>query len=65
VVELVEFVADDPAFAGAMTITTTLTPVPDGTEVHIVCENVPEGISAADHQAGIASTLENLAAFTE
>lgn len=65
VVEVVEFESDDPAFAGAMTITTTLTTVPDGTEVTIRCGDVPPGISAADHAAGMASTLANLAAFAE
>lgn len=65
VVEVVEFDSGDPAFAGAMTITTSLTPVEGGTTVTIVIENVPEGISAEDHQAGIASSLENLAAYTE
>ena len=63
VVELVEFLSEDPAFAGAMTITTTFTPAEGGTEVAIVCENVPEGIAEADHVAGITSTLDNLAAF--
>ena len=65
IVERIEFQSDDPAFAGAMTITTTLVAVTDGTRVDIVCGNVPEGISAADHQAGMASTLANLAAYTE
>lgn len=64
-VEVVTFASDDPAFAGEMTITTTLTPIPGGTEVSIACENVPSGISAADHQAGLTSTLQNLAAYTE
>ncbi|MDQ0391660.1 SRPBCC family protein [Labrys monachus] len=65
IVEEVEFEADDPAFAGAMRIVTTLTAVPDGTEVAFRCENVPDGIRPEDHQAGMASTLANLAAFTE
>jgi uncharacterized protein YndB with AHSA1/START domain len=65
VVEAVRFESDDPAFSGEMTITTTLTPVDGGTQVMIVCENVSPGIRAADHQAGLASTLANLAAFTE
>ena len=65
IVERVVFRSDDPAFAGAMTVTTTLTPVPGGTEVGIVCENVPAGIRAEDHQVGMASTLANLAAFVE
>ena len=65
IVERVEFESDDPAFAGAMTITTTLAAVSGGTEVSIPCENVPVGIGPSDHQAGLASTLSNLAAFTE
>jgi uncharacterized protein YndB with AHSA1/START domain len=65
IVEAVEFQSDDPAFAGVMTITTTLEPVVGGTRVTIRCDDVPEGISAADHQAGLNSTLRNLAAFTE
>lgn len=65
VVESVEFESDDPAFAGAMTVTTMLDALADGTKVTILCENVPSGISQADHEAGIASTLANLAAFIE
>jgi len=65
IVQLIEFESEDPAFAGAMTMTWTLTAVPEGTEVTIVCENVPEAIRQEDHDAGMKSTLENLAAFTE
>jgi uncharacterized protein YndB with AHSA1/START domain len=65
IVEAVEFQSDDPAFAGVMTITTRLEPVVGGTRVTIRCDDVPEGISAADHEAGLNSTLGNLAAFTE
>ena len=65
IVERVVFESDDAAFAGAMTVMTTLTPVPGGTEVGIVCENVPVGIRAEDHAMGMASTLANLAAFLE
>jgi uncharacterized protein YndB with AHSA1/START domain len=65
IVQLVEFESDDPAFAGAMKMTWTLTAVPGGTEVAILCENVPEGIRQEDHAAGLKSTLENLAAFLE
>src|SRR5688500_19006291 len=35
IVERVEFDAGDPAFAGTMTVTTTLEPVAGGTEVNI------------------------------
>jgi len=65
IVQLVEFASDNPAFAGAMTMTWTLAAVPGGTNVNILCENVPEGIRQEDHDAGLRSTLENLAAFTE
>lgn len=65
IVQQVEFESEDPAFAGLMTMTWTLTAVPGGTEVTVLCENVPEGIRQEDHEAGIRSTLENLAAFTE
>lgn len=64
VVEAVEFESSDPAFAGEMVITTSLTPVPGGTEVTITCSNVPPGIREEDHQAGLASTLANLANYT-
>ncbi|MDR7221132.1 SRPBCC family protein [Aminobacter aminovorans] len=65
VVELIEFESDDPAFAGTMRIVTSLEPVEGGTRVTVSCEDVPAGISEDDHQKGIASSLENLAAFVE
>jgi uncharacterized protein YndB with AHSA1/START domain len=65
IVQSVEFESEDPAFAGEMKMTWTLTAVPGGTAVSIRCENVPEGIRAEDHEAGFRSTLENLAAFIE
>ncbi|RPD40021.1 SRPBCC family protein [Chitinophaga barathri] len=65
IVEVVEFESDDPAFAGEMKVITSFTPVEGGTEVSIVCEDVPEGIKEEDHQQGIASSLKNLAAFME
>lgn len=65
IVEEVRFQSDDPAFAGTMRITTTLTPTAGGTKVSFTCENVPPGITAQDHQTGMASTLKNLAVFIE
>jgi uncharacterized protein YndB with AHSA1/START domain len=65
IVQLVEFESEDAAFAGAMTMTWTLTGVPGGTAVTILCENVPEAIRQEDHDAGLTSTLKNLAAFAE
>jgi uncharacterized protein YndB with AHSA1/START domain len=49
IVEEVEFVSDDAAFAGTMTMTWTLDAVPTGTRVSIVASGVPDGISSADH----------------
>lgn len=61
-VQAVDFVSDDPAFAGTMTMTWTLNPVDDGTRVSIRAEDVPRGIRPEEHAAGFASTLANLAA---
>jgi uncharacterized protein YndB with AHSA1/START domain len=65
VVQAVDFVSDDPAYAGTMTMTWEVTPVDAGTRVDIVAEDVPDGISAEDHAAGLASSLANLAAYVE
>jgi uncharacterized protein YndB with AHSA1/START domain len=65
IVQLVAFESEDPAFAGEMKMTWTFTAIAGGTNVAIRCENVPTGIRPEDHEAGLTSTLENLAAFTE
>jgi uncharacterized protein YndB with AHSA1/START domain len=65
VVQAVDFVSDDPAFAGTMTMTWEVTPAGAGSRVEIRAEDVPAGISAEDHAAGLASSLANLAAFLE
>jgi len=65
VVQAVTFVADDPAFAGTMTMTWAVTATEDGTRVDIRADGVPAGISAEDHAAGLASSLANLAAHVE
>jgi hypothetical protein len=57
------FESEDPAFAGTMTMTWSMTAVDDGTEVGIVAENVPGGISAPAHEAGMKSSLANLARY--
>ena len=65
IVQLVRFESEDPAFAGAMKTTWSLVPVSGGTEVTILCEDVPAGIRKEDHDTGMRSTLSNLAAFVE
>jgi uncharacterized protein YndB with AHSA1/START domain len=65
VIQAVDFISDDPAYAGTMTMTWEITAVDAGTRVDIVAEDVPDGISAEDHAAGLASSLTNLAAYVE
>ena len=65
IVQSAEFESDDPAFAGVMTMTWALDPAGHGTLVTVTADNVPEGVSAEDHAAGLASSLENLAAYCE
>lgn len=63
IVEEVDFVSDDPAFAGTMTMTWTVDPVESGSRVTITAADVPDGISSADHAAAFASTLAQLGAY--
>lgn len=65
VVQRAVFESPDPAFAGTMTMTWHLADRPGGTEVTVRADDVPPGISQADHEAGIASSLANLAAYVE
>jgi len=48
-----------------MTLTWAVIAVEAGTRVDIVAEDVPDGISAEDHAAGLASSLTNLATYLE
>jgi uncharacterized protein YndB with AHSA1/START domain len=65
IVQAADFVSDDPANAGTMTMTWEVTAVDAGTRVDIIAEDVPDGISAADHAAGFSSSLAKLAAYLE
>lgn len=65
VVQAVDFVSDDPAFSGTMTMTWAVTEASGGTRVDITAKDVPDGISAEDHAAGLASSLSNLARYLE
>lgn len=61
VVQEVDFVSDDPAFAGTMIMTWEVTAIGGRTRVDITADDVPDGISAEDHAAGLASSLAKLA----
>ncbi|MCI4061158.1 SRPBCC family protein [Micromonospora sp. R77] len=63
VVQQAVFAADDPAYAGTMTMSWHLAATRGGTEVTVTATGVPPGIDQAAHQAGIASSLANLAAY--
>ena len=65
VVQAVDFVSDDPAYAGTMTMTWEIANAEAGTRVDIMAEDVPDGISAEDHAAGLSSSLANLADYVE
>lgn len=63
VVQAGEFDSDDPTFGGTMTMTWTVTRVDGGTLVEVRADDVPSGISAADHAEGMKSSLHNLAGY--
>lgn len=65
VVQAVDFVSDDPVYSGTMTMTWEIVAVDAGTRVEIRADHVPAGISEQAHAAGLASSLANLAAYTE
>jgi uncharacterized protein YndB with AHSA1/START domain len=61
IVEAVNFATTDPAFFGEMTIVVTFEEVSGGTEVTILCKNLPPGLRAEDNEAGSRLSLEQLA----
>ncbi len=65
VVQAVDFVSDDPAYAGTMTMRWEVTAAYRGARVDITADDVPDGITAHDHAAGLASSLRNLADFLD
>lgn len=64
-VQAVDFVSDDPAFGGTMTMTWELSEENGATRVVITADDVPTGISPEDHAVGMQSSLANLATFVE
>jgi uncharacterized protein YndB with AHSA1/START domain len=59
-IQAVDFVSDDPAAAGTMTMRWELTAVEGGTRVDITADNVPDVVSAEEHSTGMESSLANL-----
>jgi uncharacterized protein YndB with AHSA1/START domain len=65
IVEVSEFETTNPLLSGRMTLTTTLTDADTGTDVDMVHEGVPEGVSAADNETGTRMSLAKLARIVE
>jgi uncharacterized protein YndB with AHSA1/START domain len=65
IVEVIEFESHDPRFAGEMKITTSFADTDEGTEVTVLCEDIPAGIRPEDNEMGCKSSLRNLAALIE
>jgi uncharacterized protein YndB with AHSA1/START domain len=63
VVEVIEFETDDPTLHGEMTMTTSLRPVPGGTDVTIEHRGIPDAVPAADNELGTRMALDKLAAL--
>lgn len=63
IVQSVEFDSVDESFAGEMVMTWSFAPAASGTLVTITAEGVPPGIRPEDHDAGLRSSLANLARF--
>jgi uncharacterized protein YndB with AHSA1/START domain len=61
IVEAVNFVTDDPALQGEMTIAVTFDKVPGGTEVTFTCTDLPRGLRPEDNEEGARLSLEQLA----
>ena len=64
-VQEIEFESDDPQYAGTMRMTWEVRASGASSVVNFRAEDVPEGITADDHIAGLTSSLENLAALVE
>jgi uncharacterized protein YndB with AHSA1/START domain len=65
IVEAIEFESHDPGFAGQMKMTTHLADAEDGTDVMILCENLPAGVRPEDNETGTRQSLQKLAALLE
>ncbi len=59
------FDTDEPSMAGEMTVTATFEAVPDGTEITVRQEGIPEAIPPSDANEGWNDSLGNLAALVE
>lgn len=65
ILQAVDFVSDDPDFAGTMTMTWSLAVRGSSTLVTFRADDVPPGIGALDHARGLTDSLVGLARYLE
>ncbi|MFZ2625092.1 MAG: SRPBCC domain-containing protein [Propionibacterium sp.] len=65
IVQEVRFESTDPSLEATMQMEWSLHSSDAGTDVEIVARDVPDGIRASEHAAGITSSLANLAGYLE
>ena len=65
VVEVMEFETGSAAMSGEMTVMYTLTDADGGTDVLVLHDNLPPGLSPADNETGWQMALDKLAALVE
>ena len=63
IVQAGEFETEDQSLDGEMTLTWSFERAGEGTKVTLTAENVPPAIRKEDHDAGMRSSLENLARY--
>ncbi len=63
IVQAIVFDSPDPAFAGEMTMVIAFEEADGGTEVSILCRDIPPGIRPEENEAGCQMSLENLARY--
>lgn len=65
VTEVIEFETEDPGLRGKMVITTMLAAAGGGTDVVVLHEGIPDGVSTSDNENGTRMALAKLAALVE
>jgi len=65
IVEVDEFETADPALRGEMTITITLKDADGGTDLFVLHDGLPPGVSPTDNETGWQMALAKLAALVE
>jgi len=65
IVEVIVFESQEPRFAREMRKIASFADVDRGTEVAVLCEDIPAGIRREDNEMGCKESLQKLAALIE